>query len=104
MDEKTEIELRQEHQKIKDLAIRNEARIKKLEKGQEELKDLTNAVTKMVTEQEHIREDLVEMKTDVKSLKEKPAKRYDAIVEKVLMLIVGGVVGYLLLKLGMPVG
>lgn len=35
--------------------------------------------------------------------KEKPAKRWESIVDKVLMLVVGAVVGFMLVKLGFTV-
>lgn len=38
--------------------------------------------------------------SDVKDLKEKPVKRIDSIIEKVLLAIAGAVVSYVLAKLG----
>lgn len=84
-----------------DLSERNMARIKKLEKGQEEFRDLVTAVNGMVVEQKNIRDDLTEMKTDVKQIKEKPGKRWDAAAEKVLTLIIAAVVAWMLSQIGL---
>lgn len=83
-----------------DLSVRNQARIEKLEKGQEEFRDLVSAVNGMVVEQKNIRNDLTEMKSDVKQIKEKPAKRWDSAIDKILTLIISGVVLYILAQLG----
>ena len=84
----------------KDLSERNQARIEKLEKGQEEFRDLVKAVNDMVVEQKNIRNDLTEMKSDVKQIKEKPAKRWDSAVDKILMIILAAVVTYMLSQVG----
>lgn len=84
-----------------DLSVRNQARIEKLEKGQEEFRDLVAAVNGMVVEQKNIRNDLTEMKSDVKQIKEKPAKRWDFAVDKILTLIISGIVVYLLAQIGL---
>lgn len=85
----------------KDLSERNMARIEKLEKGQEEFRELVKAVNGMVVEQKNIRNDLTEMKSDVKQIKEKPAKKWDSAVDKVLTLIIGAVVLYMLAQIGL---
>lgn len=85
----------------KDLSERNQARIEKLEKGQEEFRDLVSAVNGMVVEQKNIRNDLTEMKNDVKQIKEKPAKRWDSAIDKILTLLISGVVLYILAQVGL---
>lgn len=73
-----------------------EVRQDKMEKRQDDLEQLTNAVSVMQNEQEHIKEDLGEIKGDVKTLVDKPAKRWESVVEKAVTFIVAAVVGYLL--------
>ena len=84
-----------------DLSVRNQARIEKLEKGQEEFRELVSAVNGMVVEQKNIRNDLTEMKSDVKQIKEKPAKKWDSAVDKILTLIISAVVLYILAQIGL---
>lgn len=96
-----EIELAKEHQLIWDLAKSNKKRIDSLEEEQKELRNLTAAVSGMVAEQKNMRDDLSEMKTDLKEIKEKPGKRWDNMAEKVLMLIIAAVVTFMLAKIGL---
>ena len=55
----------------------------------------------MAAELTRIKEDLGEVKTDVKELKEKSGKRWEMVVEKVVIAIVTGVIGFLLCKIGL---
>ena len=96
-----EIELAKEQQLIWDLAKSNKKRIDSLEEEQKELRNLTAAVSGMVAEQKNMRDDLSEMKTDLKEIKEKPGKRWDNMAEKVLMLIIAAVVTFMLAKIGL---
>ena len=76
-------------------------RIDRMEKRQDNLEELTNAFSVMQNEQEHIKTDVGEIKDDVKQLVSKPAKRYDAIIDKVVLSLVGAFVGFVLCKIGM---
>ena len=89
-----------EHQELLDLARSNKKRIDNLEQEQKELRSLTKAVEQMVVEQKNMREDLAEMRTDLKQIKEKPGKRWDSVAEKTLMLIITGIVAWILAQLG----
>ena len=71
-------------------------RLDRLEKRQDNLEVLTRSVDKMQTEQEYIKGDIGEIKADVKSLTEKPAKRWDGVVDKAVMALVGAVIAALL--------
>lgn len=74
----------------------NKHRLDSMEKRQDNLEQLTNSFSVMQKEQEYIKEDVGEIKADVKSLAEKPAKRWESIVERVITVVVGAVVGYFL--------
>ena len=94
-------EIAREHQMIFDLAKSNKRRIDNLEEEQKELRNLTQAVTQMVTEQKNMRDDLAEMKSDVKQIKEKPGRRWDSMAERVLNLITAAVVAWMLGQIGL---
>ena len=93
-------EIAREHQLIFDLAKSNKRRIDNLEEEQKELRSLTQAVTQMVTEQKNMRDDLAEMKSDVKQIKEKPGRKWDAMAEKILNLVTAAVVAWMLGQIG----
>ena len=94
-------EISREHQLIFDLAKSNKRRIDNLEEEQKELRNLTNAVSQMVVEQMNMRDDLAEMKDDVKQIKEKPGRRWDSMAERVLNLITAAVVAWMLGQIGL---
>ncbi len=98
MDEKEAARI---HQEILDLAKSNQHRITELEAEQKELRNLTNAVALMATEQKNMRSDLSEMKADIKSIKEKPGKRWDNAVEKICTLVIAAVVAWMLGQIGL---
>jgi hypothetical protein len=86
----------------------NTRRVEKLELQTEAIQSLATSVEVMVKEQGHQTEAINEIKTDVKKLdtqveelRQKPAKRWESIVEKITLTIVGAIVGYILVKLGL---
>lgn len=91
MDENLAVAL----QEVKDRSLRNEGRIKKLEENQQALNDLALSVRELATDQDNMKNDITEIKTDVKALTAKPAKRWDGIVDKVLYAIIGAFVTWL---------
>lgn len=55
------------------------------------------------TEQKHIKQDVSEIKTDVKSLKDKPGKRWENVVEKLIWLVVGAVIALAMAQIGINI-
>lgn len=88
-------------QKVFDLAKNNEERIKKLEEHQEKQDKLLNTVALIAQKQESMESSLGEIKTDIKQIKEKPAKRWDAVVDKIILAIITGLMAYIFMKLGL---
>ena len=92
MDENLAVAL----QEVKDRSLRNEGRIEKLEENQQALNDLALSVRELATDQDNMKNDITEIKTDVKVLTAKPAKRWDGLVDKLLYAVVGAFVAWLL--------
>lgn len=78
----------------------NTHRIDELAKEQKALNELATSVALMTQEQKDIREDLSEVKKDVKTLTNLPAKRWNDVVEKLVWLVLGGAVTALLVQAG----
>lgn len=74
----------------------NKHRIDAVEKRQDNLEQLTHSFSVMQKEQEYIKEDVGEIKVDVKMLTEKPVKRWDSAIEKAITVVIGALVGYML--------
>ena len=86
----------------------NTRRIEKLELCTEALEKLATSVELLVNEQRHqtaammdIKADVAKLDQKVETLEQKPGKRWESVVEKVILTIVGAVIGYVLVKLGL---
>ena len=105
-EEKIEIERRltsTEHR-----AESNTRRVEKLELQTEAIQKLATSVEIMVQEQCHQTEAIDRIEKNVEKLDEKvevlehkPAKRWESIVEYIILALVGGIVGYFLVKIGL---
>ena len=73
---------------------------KKLEETQTALNELALSVKELATDQMNMKKDIVEIKTDVKALTSIHSKRWEALVEKVVLVVVGAVIAFLLGKIG----
>ena len=95
-------ELQMEHRvtAVEKLAGSNRHRIDDMEKRQDNLDELVASVAVFAKEQEHIQADVKEIKADVKALTDKPAKRWDSLVDKLLLVATGAFLGWL--AAGMP--
>lgn len=79
----------------------NTHRIGKIEERQDNLDKLVASVAVMAKDQENIKSDVLEIKNDVKSLTEKPAKRWDNLVEKLIWALAAAAVGFMLAQVGL---
>jgi hypothetical protein len=78
----------------------NTHRINELAEWQKAMNELATSVALMTREQKNMRDDLSEVKKDVKSLTNLPAKRWNDVVEKLVWLVLGGAVTALLVQAG----
>lgn len=79
----------------------NTYRLADLEKRQDNLDELIGTVKVLAVREENVENDVKEIKSDVKSLTQKPAQRWENIVSEVIKLLVVAVVGFLLAKAGL---
>lgn len=93
-----------EHEKrlteIEERSKSNSHRIDSLEKRQDNLDELVGTVKVLAVREENVENDVKEIKSDVKSLTGKSGKLWDGMVEKIIMIIVAAVVGFVLAKIG----
>ena len=86
---------------VEDRSKGNTRRIETLEKKVDNLADVVGVLQAMQKDLEHLTSDVKETKEDVKELKEKPGKRWEGVVEKVIYAVVGAVVAFILAKGGL---
>ena len=79
----------------------NTKRLDEMEKRQDDLDELVSTVKVLAVREENVESDVKEIKSDVKILTSKPGKRWDSIVEKALLVVVGAVIAFLLQKIGL---
>lgn len=79
----------------------NTHRLDEVEKRQEDLTDLVTSVKVLATREERLETDVKEIKVDVKNLAEKPAKRWEGLVNQVIYIIAAAIIGFIIAKLGM---
>ena len=78
----------------------NTYRLAEVEKRQDNLDDLVSTVKVLAVREENVENNVKEIKSDVKSLTGKPAKKWDNLVNQVISILVAGVVGFVLAKFG----
>lgn len=79
----------------------NMKRIDEMEKRQDSLDDLVSTVKVLADREARVEDDVSEIKNDVKEMKDKPGKRWDGLVDKIILTIAAAVVGFLLAKFGL---
>ena len=86
----------------------NTRRIDKLEQQTDALNSLATSVELLVAEQKHQTAAMLDIKSDmtaldgkVDALEKKPAKRWEAVVEKIILLIVGAIGALVLNQIGL---
>ena len=79
----------------------NTYRLADLEKRQDNLDELIGTVKVLAVREENVENDVKEIKSDVKSLTQKPAQRWENVVSEIIKLLVVAVVGFLLAKAGL---
>ena len=55
----------------------------------------------LATREERVEKDVTEIKSDVKSIREKPGKRWEAMVDKIVWAVLAAVIAFLLGRIGL---
>ena len=79
----------------------NSHRLNDVEKKQNDLSELVGTVKVLATKEEQVETTVKEIKDDVKTLTNKPAKKWESLVSELTKILVAAVVGFILAKIGM---
>lgn len=74
--------------------------IERLEQGQETLRRLVTAVEVLATKQESVAGNVARLNGKMDALEQKSARRWDGLVDKILLVLAGAFVSFLLAKGG----
>ena len=96
-----EVELERRLCVVEDRSKSNSHRLKTVEERQEDMTQLVTSVAAIAQKQLDMDEDVKEIKTEVKAINLKPAKRWEGIVEKAILAAVSVLVAYMAVKLGL---
>lgn len=96
-----EVEIVQKLEKIDQRCRSNTHRLDDVEKRQDDMEKLVTAVEVLATKQQAMESDVREIKVDVKAMAEKPGKRWDAVVDKIVWAVLAAVIAFLLGRIGL---
>lgn len=103
----TQEEIAVKLKETEDRSRSNERRIEGLERDQLALNQLATSVAVMAQEQQTIRRDVAKSGEDIKAVRKSieelqaaPGKRWEKVVEKIILVAVGAVVAWLLARMG----
>lgn len=95
-----EIQIEHRLTEVEDRSKSNTHRLDELEKRQDNLDDLVSTVKVLAVREEAVENDVKEIKSDVKSLTSKPAKRWESLVNQLITILVAAIAGFILAKFG----
>ena len=87
-------------QQVDDRSKSNMHRLNDVEKKQEANDQVIASIARLDQRQKDMDTDVKEIKADVKSLTNKPGKRWDSIVDKALLTVIAALVAYALTQIG----
>lgn len=79
----------------------NKHRLDEVESRQNDLDKLVSTVAVLAEREKNVESNVEEIKDDVKSLKSKPAKRWENLVTQIITIVVAAVAGFVLAKIGL---
>lgn len=79
----------------------NTKRLDEMEKRQDNLDELVGTVKVLAVREENVEKDVKEIKDDVKTLTNKPAQRWDSLMDKIILTIAAALVGFVLAQIGL---
>lgn len=96
------MEIQFEHRltEVEERSRSNQRRIDDIEKRQDNLEELTATVQVLATKEANVEKTVTEIKSDVKELNSKPAKRWEGVVDKIIYSVVAAIAGFVLAKFG----
>ena len=80
---------------------RNEGRIKKLENEQSALHDLAKSMAVMAEKQAQVADTVDKLDGKVTALEEKPAKRWEDLVNKIIWAVAAALIGFAFAQIGL---
>lgn len=100
MNYEHDVEFAQKLAEVEARAKSNTKRLDKVEALTEVVHELATTMKLMAEKQERTAETVERLDTKLSAIEREPAKRWKAVVEKIIMTVVAALVGFALAKLG----
>lgn len=96
-------EISMEHRmtRVEKLSEGNKRRIEDLEKDNKVLYELSSSVMVMAEQLKQLNTRFEQLDSSVQALRDKPGKAWDTVLKTALTAIVGGIIAYALVRLGL---
>jgi SMC interacting uncharacterized protein involved in chromosome segregation len=88
-------------QETTDRSLRNEGRIKKLEDENGVLHQLATSVAVMAEQLKNMNQSVSTLTNEVEEMKEKPSKRWEGLVDKIIWAVAAALIGFVLARIGL---
>jgi hypothetical protein len=88
-------------QETTDRSLRNEGRIKKLEGENAVLHQLATSVAVMAEQMKTMNKSVTALTGEVEEMKEKPGKRWEGLVDKIIWAVAAALLGFVLARIGL---
>ena len=88
-------------QETADRSLRNEGRIEKLEGEHEVLQQLVTSVAVMAEQMKNMNKSVSTLTDKVDAIEEKPGKRWDSLVDKIVWAVAAALIGFILAQIGL---
>lgn len=97
------MEINNEHRltEVEERSKSNARRLDEIEKRQDNLDELVGTVKVLAVREERVEGDVKEIKKDVKTLTDKPAKRWDNLINQIITIVAAAIIGFILAKIGL---
>ena len=95
------IEIEHRLTEVEDRSKSNQRRIENLEKSTEAINRLATSMEVMAEKQDRVADSVEKLDGKVTALEEKPAKRWDSLINTIIGLLAAAVVGFILAKIGL---
>lgn len=79
----------------------NTKRLDKLEESTEAISRLATSMEVMAERQEQVADTVDKLDGKVTAMEQKPAKRWDSLVDKIIWAIVAAIIGFMLARIGL---
>lgn len=88
---------------VEDRSKANSKRLDEVERRQDNLDKLATSVEVLAMREAAVESDVKEIKSDVKAIAAKPAKRWDGLVDKLVLIAATAFVTWLLTQVGVSI-